>query len=106
MVGNQFTLGLLYIELLAPKQARRELEQGLALAQELRSQYWINLVVGALTKAYMMLGELSDAQSCIEAVITSKTGMDTTGKRFCWARRAELAIAQKEVTTALILRID
>ena len=101
IVGNHFARGVLFAELLAPKEARQELEKGLALAKELRSQYWINHVSGALAQAHMMLGELSEAQRCMDAVISSQTLMDTTGKRYCWARKAELALAQREVTAAL-----
>ena len=101
IVGNQFLLGILYIEKLAPIKAQQELEEGLAMAQELGSQYWINLVVGSLTKVYIMIGEFSEAQECLNIAINSETPMDTTGKRYCWARRAELALAQRDVTKVL-----
>jgi tetratricopeptide (TPR) repeat protein len=103
VVGNRFALGVLYGELLAPEEARRELEQALALTKELRSQYWINHATGALATAYFLLDDLPGAQSILDTVISRETPMDTTGKRYCWARRAELALAQGEPAVALAM---
>jgi adenylate cyclase len=94
VVGNRFALGILYAELLAPEKARGQLEGALTLAKDLRSQYWIHHVTGAVAGAYTLLNDLTSVQSCLETVISSQTPMDTLGKRYCWARRAELALCQ------------
>jgi tetratricopeptide (TPR) repeat protein len=101
VVGNRFALGVLYTELLAPNEARRQLEQALSLAQGLRSRYWVHHVIGALAGAYTLLEDLKAAQTCLETVITSATPMDTMGKRYCWAKWAELALAQDSPALAL-----
>jgi len=41
------------------------------------------------------------AQSCLEAVISPKTPMDTLGRRYCWVRLAELALVQDDPSLAL-----
>lgn len=56
---------------------------------------------GALATAYLLLDNLTEAQTCLEAVITPQTAMDTMGKRYCWARRAEPALLQEDPALAL-----
>jgi tetratricopeptide (TPR) repeat protein len=101
MVGNRFALGVLYAELLAPEQARRQLEGALTLAEGLQSQYWIHHVIGALAGAFCLLGDLAGAQTRLESVISAQTPMDTMGTRYCWARRADVALAQDDPALAL-----
>ena len=101
MVGNRSALGVLYLELLMPEEAQTQLEQVLTLAEELRSQHWIHQATGALAAAYCLLNHLAQAQTCLEAVISPQTPMDTMHKRYCWARRAELALAQSDPALAL-----
>ncbi len=100
-VGNQCSLGVLYLELLAPQEARRQLEQALVLAQGLQSQHWIHHTIGALATAYCLLDDLAGAQTCLETVLSPQTPMDTLHKRYCWARRAELALEQGDPTLGL-----
>jgi tetratricopeptide (TPR) repeat protein len=91
----------LYAELFAPDQARGQLDDSLALAGELRSPALIHFAGGALAGTYLMLDDLKSAQACLERVISPQTPMDTTGKRYCWVRRAELALAQDDPALAL-----
>jgi tetratricopeptide (TPR) repeat protein len=100
-VANRWALGELYTELLAPKHALRQLKGALTLARELRSQIWIHYTTGALAGAYCLLSDLTGAQTCLETVLSLQTPMDALGKRYCWARRAELALAQGEPALAL-----
>jgi tetratricopeptide (TPR) repeat protein len=100
-VGNRFALGVLYAELLAPEEARRQLEEALTLTKELRSQYWVHHVTGALAGACYLLNDLTGALTCLDTVISPQTPMDTMGKRYCWARRAELALSQGDPALAL-----
>lgn len=61
--------------------ARKQLEQALAQAEDLQSQYWINHVNGALAAAYLQLQELVSADKCLARVLTKTAPMDTLGKR-------------------------
>jgi DNA-binding SARP family transcriptional activator/Flp pilus assembly protein TadD len=101
IVGNQSTLGVLYLELFSPEEAQRELNQALTLAKELQSQHWIHLTTGTLAAAYHLLGDFTQAQECLKTVISPQTYMDTLHKRYCWARRAELALSQGDSEFAL-----
>ncbi len=100
-VANRFTLGVVYGELFAPEQALQQLERALSLARELCSQYWVHHITGAMAGAYYVLDDLTAAQTCLETVLSPQTPMDTIGKRYCWARRAELTLAQGNPALAL-----
>jgi tetratricopeptide (TPR) repeat protein len=100
-VANRFALGVLYIELLAPEQALQQLKGALNQAEDLRSQLWVHHITGALAGAYYLLDDWTSAHTCLEAVLTADTPMDTLGNRYCWARRAELALAQGNSALAL-----
>ncbi len=101
VVGNRFALGVLYAEVYAPDQAKEHLEGALSLTRDLRSPTWIHLVSGALARAYLIMGDLTSTQACLETVISPQTPMDTLGKRYCWVRRAELALAQDDPALAM-----
>jgi tetratricopeptide (TPR) repeat protein len=101
MVGNRCALGGLYLELLAPEEARQQFESALALAEDLRSQYWIHHATGALAATYCLLDGRTQAQMLLDPVLSSETPMDSLAQRYCWARRAELALYQGDPTLAL-----
>lgn len=101
LVTARFFLGVLFTELLAPDEAREQFESALALARELRSPTWIQAILGALAGVYLLLEDQKSAQSCLESAISSQTSMDTVGKRYCWVRQAELALAQGDPVLAL-----
>ena len=93
LVGSLNASGIVHNALLQPQRALPDLQQGLALARELRSQYWVNHVTGAMAECYLLLGDSGGAQRCLEVILSRSPPMDTAGTRLCWARRAELALA-------------
>jgi adenylate cyclase len=101
IAGSRSILGALYAELLAPEAARPQLEQALALAQQLRSQHWIHHATAALAATWSLLGQPAQGLACLAAVLSPEAGMDTLQRRTCWARRAELALAQGDPALAL-----
>ncbi|MBN1400188.1 MAG: AAA family ATPase [Anaerolineae bacterium] len=101
IVGNRFALGILFSELFASDQAREQSKEALVLARDLRAPVLIHLAGGALAGTYLMLDDLESAQACMEIVISSQTPMDALGKRYCWVRRAELALALGDPALAL-----
>jgi adenylate cyclase len=101
IAGSRSILGALYAELLAPEAAHPQLEQALALAQQLRSQHWIHHATAALAATWSLLGQPARALACLAAVLSPEAGMDTMQLRTCWARRAELALAQGDPALAL-----
>jgi adenylate cyclase len=101
MAGSRSILGALYVELFAPEEARSQLRQALALAEQMRSQHWIHHAAGALAAACCLLNDLEQAQTWLETVLSPQTGVDSIHKRTCWARRAELALLQGDPALAL-----
>jgi DNA-binding SARP family transcriptional activator len=101
IVGCRCILGILYVELFAPEEARRQLEPALTLAEELESRHWVHHATGTLAAAYCLLGDPAQAQTYLETVLSPETPMDTLNKRYCWARRAELALSQGDPAQAL-----
>ena len=101
VVGARDALGRLYVELFAPVQALGQLEDALTLAGELRSPTWIHSVSGVLAGVYLMLDDQKQAHACLEMAISPQTPMNTLGRRYCWVRRAELALAQDDPALAL-----
>jgi tetratricopeptide (TPR) repeat protein len=101
LIGNRFARGILLIELFALDQAKEELESTLVLAEGLNSQIWIHFVRGALAELYLMLSEHKAAEACLNKVISSNSPMNTLGRRYCWARKAELALIQDDPTLSL-----
>ncbi len=101
IVGNLCALGGLYLELVAPEEARRQFESALALAGELRSRYWIHHATGGLAATYGLLDDQTQAQVLLDLVLSAETPMDSVALRYCWARRAELALYQGDPALAL-----
>ena len=48
-----------------------------------------------------MMDDLKSVQKSLETVLSPQTPMDTLGKRYCWVRRGELALAQGDPNLAL-----
>lgn len=101
VVGILFGLGIIHAELYAPDQAQGHLEEALIFARKLRSPMWIHLVSGALSAAYRLIDDHRLAQTCLETAISAQVPADALGKRYCWVRRAELALAQDDPALAL-----
>jgi tetratricopeptide (TPR) repeat protein len=101
MAASRCVLGMLYAELLAPAEARRHLDAALTLAEELRSRVLIHWAGGALAAAYRLLDELPGAHACLDSVLSPEASPDSMYVRYCWARRAELALCHGDPALAL-----
>ncbi|MFL7810470.1 MAG: tetratricopeptide repeat protein, partial [Anaerolineae bacterium] len=101
MAGSQSILGALYVDMLAPEEARPQLEQALARAERLHSRHWIHHATGCLAVACWLLDDRTQARVYLDAVLSPGTGMDSVHKRTCWARRAELALLEGDPSLAL-----
>jgi tetratricopeptide (TPR) repeat protein len=101
MAGSRSILGDLYVELFAAEEARLQLRQALALAEQLHSQHWIHYATGALAGACCLLNDLAQAQTWLDRLLSPGTPMDSIHKRACWARQAELALLQGQSSLAL-----
>jgi tetratricopeptide (TPR) repeat protein len=91
----------LYVELFAAEEARLQLRQALAEAEQLHSQHWIHHATAALSGACCLLHDLAQGQAWLDTLLSPETPMDSIRKRTCWARRAELALLQGQASMAL-----
>jgi len=101
MTFGHWELGVLYLELLALPEAQQQLEQALALAHEVGSQYWIRLASGFLALAYLLQQDLTQAESLLNAALPPDAPSQTSGQRLVWAARADLALARSNPGLAL-----
>ena len=101
IVANRFGLGLLFLNMFAPEQALEHLEKALPIADRLRSPAMIHNTIGPLAGALLMINDLEGARNCLEKVLSPDTSMDTLGKRICWVRKVELALARDDPVQAL-----
>lgn len=101
IVGGRSALGALFLELLAPEPAQRELDVALNLAKELRSQFWIHWVTAKLAGVCCLSADWAQAEILLEPLVSSDTPMDGEARRYCWAMRAELALCQGDPLLAL-----
>jgi hypothetical protein len=93
MTYGYWELGVLYLDLLALPQALQQLEQALALAQEVGSWNWIRIISGFLAPTYLQRQELIRAESILDAALAPDAPSQTIGQRLVWAARADLALA-------------
>jgi predicted ATPase/class 3 adenylate cyclase len=103
MACSNAVIGYIYSALLAPEKAQHHLEQTLALAREISSQYWINQATSHLATTYLYQGQLDRAVEVLAPIISADDPAETTSQRNCWLSRAELALAQDDPQLALTI---
>jgi tetratricopeptide (TPR) repeat protein len=101
IVWNRSVLGELYLALLEPEEARQQFEQGLSLSRELQSPQARLVTTGGLSKAFLLFDELNKAQTHLDRVLSPQRPMNNAFIRYCWVRRAELALYQDDPVKAL-----
>jgi tetratricopeptide (TPR) repeat protein len=101
MAGANNTLGHLYLDLLDLKLAKEKYELALFHAKEVDSQNFISSSTGPLAQAHVLLGDLAQARACLAPVLTPEIPMISIGQRLMWKARAELALAEGDLSLAL-----
>src|SRR3989454_4010000 len=81
MTAGHRALGALYLDLLALSEARLHLEQAMALAQQIRSQFWIRLTIGLLARVYLLQQDPERAESLLSSQLSPDTPFHTVGQR-------------------------
>ena len=99
-VGHMI-LGMSYLDILAPAQARVHLTQALELAHSTNSMVWVGMISAYLALAHIQLIDLARAESTLAPMFQIYLSMDTMGNRHLWAARAELLLAQGQPNKAL-----
>jgi tetratricopeptide (TPR) repeat protein/DNA-binding CsgD family transcriptional regulator len=102
MASGHIYLGLLHVELLALARAEEQLEQGLTLARQVGSTFFVWLGSGGLASVYILQGRLEAAETLL-----AELPQDWIPTLF-WARLAqvELALARQDAARMLQLLDD
>jgi predicted ATPase/class 3 adenylate cyclase len=100
MAATNNVWGFLYLDLLDGEKARVHQALSLQHAREVNSQYFINISLGPLAEAHILLGDLESARTCLAPIISAKMPMSTQGQRAMWLARAELALAEGDYDLA------
>jgi DNA-binding CsgD family transcriptional regulator/Flp pilus assembly protein TadD len=101
MTAGHRVLGALYLDLLALSEARKHLEQALALAQEIGSWFWTRNASALLASVCIGLNDLAQAEALLTATPAPDTPPKTQAHRLIWYVRAQLALAQRKPDRAL-----
>ncbi|MCG3212633.1 MAG: hypothetical protein FOGNACKC_06303 [Anaerolineae bacterium] len=101
---GRLALGALYLDLLAPVQAREYLEQALTLAQEIGSMFFHNLASGFLISAYILGGDLARAKTVMARAAPLMTELEeyppSNSRGQVWGAWLELALARQDFQQA------
>lgn len=94
-------LGALYLDLLILPEARRHLEQALALAKESKALFYARMVAGYLALTYIRLQEWGRAETLLNDMFNPEVPILSWGKRLGWLGRAEFSLARGDPAQAL-----
>jgi predicted ATPase/class 3 adenylate cyclase len=101
MSGSYGSLGYLYLDLLEWELAKEKFELALLHAEEVDSQNFISVSSGPLAQALILMGDLKQARAYLAPVLLPKTPMISIGQRLMWKARAELALVEGDIASAL-----
>jgi DNA-binding CsgD family transcriptional regulator len=96
-------VGGVYLELLAPLEARIHLDAAVAIAEELGCLQQLDFAIGRLASACVAAEDLSAAAAMLDRVLGSDVPMRTIAQRPLWCARAELALAAHKPQVALAI---
>jgi DNA-binding CsgD family transcriptional regulator len=101
IAGGHFTLGAIYLDLLALPLAREHAEHALATAQAIDSQFLIRTATSFLAIICVAQPDLTRAEALLDAALDRDAPSETLAQRLIWRARAELALARKDYTATL-----
>jgi DNA-binding CsgD family transcriptional regulator len=93
MIAAHWATGTLYLDLLFPLIAQHHLKQALRLSHNISSKHWINTTTGSLASAWILQGELEQAEALLDTGFSRDAPVQTIGQRMAWCAWAELALA-------------
>ncbi len=98
--GGQFSIGAMGNELGVYDAAQRQLEHAAALAQEVGSLYWFQLINLSLARAHSLKGDHTGAEAIIDAIHDPDKVTGSWFDRLSWLARTELALNRGDPATA------
>jgi DNA-binding NarL/FixJ family response regulator len=101
IAGGHFTLGAIYLDLLALPLAHEHAERALAAAQAIDSRFLVGSASSFLAAIYIAQGDLARAEAILDAALDQDAPSETLAQRLIWRARAELAIARGDAGIAL-----
>ncbi|WP_069802192.1 helix-turn-helix transcriptional regulator [Thermogemmatispora onikobensis] len=100
-VAARHHLARLFVLMLAPEEALRELETALPLAQKLGSSWWLGHLTVCQSLAYLLLRQFREAEARLSALLPAERPPRTlVERRLAWVA-AELALARGRPAEAL-----
>jgi DNA-binding CsgD family transcriptional regulator/tetratricopeptide (TPR) repeat protein len=107
IAGTRRSLGVMYLDLLAPEAAREQLETAHEIARRLGSRVWSLWTAATLAVALTRASEVSAAAEVLDRVADERTLPDaesdtlSLAERQLWRARAEIALASRQPRDAL-----
>jgi tetratricopeptide (TPR) repeat protein len=101
MAGGHFTLGAIYLDLLALPLAREHTERALVAAQAIDSRFLICSAASFLAATCVAQRDFTQADAVLDAALDRAAPSETLAQRLIWRARAELALARGDFATAL-----
>jgi DNA-binding CsgD family transcriptional regulator len=103
LAAARWILGAIHLDLLALSTARRYLEEALALAREVQSTFWVQLISGCLGHALVLDGDLDRAVTILGPAPDAAVAVRSLGERWINYGHVHLALAQGRPALALRL---
>jgi tetratricopeptide (TPR) repeat protein len=101
--GHLIYKAIMYNNLFLEEEAIQLCEEGLEIARDIGSKYWLNMGRAVLAEALLLHGDVDGVKATLEGVTLKQMHMDTAAKRCCWAMRAELVLAQGQPDQTLAI---
>jgi len=101
IAGAHYALGHIYVLMLQHDLAIENLEEGLTLAKELGSAWWIGNITTDLAIAYVLTDDLGRARTILDSALLQEDGLHTmVERRMLWAK-GNLFLAENRPAEAL-----
>jgi signal transduction histidine kinase len=93
--------GMAYLFLSRPKEAEIQFKQALVVAKKIGSAKYAPRILANIAQAQIAQGRLNEASATVDLAFSSLQGGDSTAEAWrLWQRRAQIALARKDLKTA------
>jgi signal transduction histidine kinase len=93
--------GTAYLFLTRPREAEIQFKQALVVAKKIGSAKYAPRILANIAQAQIAQGRLNEASATVDLAFSSLQGGDSTAEAWrLWQRRAQIALARKDLKTA------
>jgi DNA-binding NarL/FixJ family response regulator len=103
MATGHMILGAFYLDIFAFPLAEVHLQQAQVFAQETDSHIWLGIVTSFLADLHTQQNHFDQAESILNALLSSDLPMQSTNQRHLWRAKAEWYLAQGRATEGLAI---